>query len=139
MEMFRGRRPGGYRAGVTGEASRRRLRAAGHAFAANARNPAVRRLQLGSAGACTAPWAFTVVLSVYALYEGGLVGEIARLRQAPRTATVRVLTEMDLRLLDAERFLLVVTGRESSREATSDHVDALLERFTPGEPSPEVP
>jgi CRP-like cAMP-binding protein len=62
---------------------------------------------------------------------GELVGEIALLRQVPRTATVRALTEMDLRLLDADRFICVVTGWETSREVTRGHVDELLERFSP--------
>jgi len=56
---------------VTGEGWRRRLRVAGQSFVASARNPAVRRIQLGFAGACTAEWTFTVVLSVYAFNQGG--------------------------------------------------------------------
>jgi MFS family permease len=68
---------------------------------------------------------------------GDLVGEIALLRQVPRTATVRALTEMDLRLLEADRFVCVVTGWETSREVTSGHVEELLERFSPGRPSSE--
>jgi MFS family permease len=63
---------------------------------------------------------------------GELVGEIALLRRVPRTATVRALTEMDLRLLEADRFVGVVTGWETSREITSGHVDELLDRFSPG-------
>jgi MFS family permease len=69
---------------------------------------------------------------------GELVGEIALLRDVPRTATVRALTEMDLRLLDTDRFLLVVTGWQSSRAVTSEHVDQLLDRFSPGD-SPSGP
>jgi hypothetical protein len=68
---------------------------------------------------------------------GELVGEIALLRQVPRTATVRAVTEMDLRLLDADRFVCVVTGWETSRAVTSGHVDELLDRFSPEtEPEP---
>lgn len=67
---------------------------------------------------------------------GDLVGEIALLRQIPRTATVRATTEMDLRLLDADRFVCVVTGWETSREVTRGHVDELLDRFSP-RPYPE--
>jgi CRP-like cAMP-binding protein len=66
---------------------------------------------------------------------GDLVGEIALLRQVPRTATVRALTEMDLRLLDGDRFICVVTGWETTRTMTSGHVDELLDRFSP-EPGP---
>jgi len=71
---------------------------------------------------------------------GDLVGEIALLRRVPRTATVRAVTEMDLRLLDADRFVCVVTGWETSRAVTSGRVDELLDRFSPGaspEPEPE--
>ena len=63
---------------------------------------------------------------------GDLVGEIALLRDVPRTATVRAATEMDLRLLAADRFVCVVTGWETSREMTRGHVDELLDRFSPG-------
>jgi MFS family permease len=69
---------------------------------------------------------------------GELVGEIALLRQVPRTATVRALTELDVKLLDADRFICVVTGWGSSREVSSGRVDELLDRFSPGsEPEPE--
>jgi MFS family permease len=69
---------------------------------------------------------------------GDLVGEIALLRQVPRTATVQATTEMRLRLLDADRFVCVVTGWETSRELSRGHVDELLERFSPGsEPQPD--
>ena len=68
---------------------------------------------------------------------GELVGEIALLRQVPRTATVRATTAMDVRLLDGDRFVGVVTGWETSREVTSGHVDELLERFSPGDPTQE--
>ncbi len=70
---------------MRGDGSGRRLRTAGHAFAASARNPAVRRIQLGFAGACTAEWTFTVVLSVYAFQQGGAeaVGLVSLVRMLP--------------------------------------------------------
>jgi len=71
---------------------------------------------------------------------GELVGEIALLRQVPRTATVRATSDMDVRLLDSDRFVCVVTGWETSREVTRGHVDGLLGRFSPGpDPEPESP
>src|SRR3982751_3585450 len=71
--------------GVRGHGSRRRLHAAAHSFLVSAENPAVRRILLGFAGACTAEWAFTVVLSVYAFQQGGAaaVGLISLLRMLP--------------------------------------------------------
>jgi MFS family permease len=71
---------------------------------------------------------------------GELVGEIALLRQVPRTATVHATTEMDVRLLESDRFVCVVTGWETSREVTRGHVDGLLDRFSPApDPEPEPP
>ena len=66
---------------------------------------------------------------------GDLVGEIALLRRVPRTATVRAATAMELRLLDGDRFVCVVTGWETSREVTRGHVDDLLDRFSPDSPT----
>jgi hypothetical protein len=40
---------------------------------------------------------------------------------------------MELRELDADRFVGVVTGWETSREVTRGHVDQLLDRFSPGD------
>ena len=68
---------------------------------------------------------------------GELVGEIALLRQVPRTATVRALTDLDVKLLDADRFICVVTGWGTSREVSSGRVDELLDRFSPdADPEP---
>jgi hypothetical protein len=44
---------------------------------------------------------------------------------------------MQVRLLDADRFVGVVTGWETSREVTRGHVDELLERFSPDPPTVE--
>lgn len=75
-------------------------------------------------------------LPIATVGPGELVGEIALLRHVRRTATVRAVTEMDLRLLDVDRFVCVVTGWETSREVTSEYVDERLARFSP-DPSPE--
>jgi MFS family permease len=70
---------------VASEGSGNRLRVAAASFATNARDPALRRTQAGFAGACTAEWAFTVVLSVYAFQSGGAtaVGVVSLLRMLP--------------------------------------------------------
>jgi hypothetical protein len=66
------------------------------------------------------------------LGAGELVGEIGLLRHVPRTATVRALTDLDLRRIDGNRFLRVVSGWETTSARASDHVDDLLDRFSPG-------
>jgi len=71
------------------------------------------------------------------LGPGELVGEIALLRQVPRTATVRALTDLRLRRLEGSRFVRVVTGWETTSVRTSGHVDDLLDRFSPEPPAPE--
>jgi hypothetical protein len=74
---------------------------------------------------------------VATLGPGDLVGEIALLRRVPRTATVRALTDLDLRHLEGDRFVRVVTGWESSSARTSGHVDLLLDRFSPETTTPD--
>ena len=71
------------------------------------------------------------------LGPGELVGEIALLRDVPRTATVRALTDLRLRRLEGSRFVRVVTGWETTSVRTSGHVDELLDRFSPEPPPPE--
>src|SRR5215213_4234460 len=107
----------GYGSGVTGEGSRRRLHAASRSFAASAENPAVRRIQLGFAGACTAEWAFTVVLSVYAYEQGGAaaVGLVSVLRMLPSA----VLAPFASASADRWRRDLVVTLVSLTRCATA--------------------
>jgi len=91
----------------------RRLRAAGQSFVASARNPSVRRIQLGFLGACTAEWAFTVVLAVYAYEQGGpeAVGLVSLLRMLPSA----VLTPFASAIADRWRRDLVLTAVSTLR------------------------
>jgi hypothetical protein len=45
---------------------------------------------------------------------------------------VRAVTDLNLRRLEGDRFVRVVTGWETSTARTSGHIDDLLDRFTPG-------
>lgn len=121
--MFRRPSGNGYGAGM-GDGSRRRLRAATRSFAASARNPAVRRIQLGFAGACTAEWAFTVVLSVYAFEQGGAkaVGLVSLLRMLPSA----VLAPFASALADRWRRDLVLTLVSATRCVTAAGITVLV-------------
>jgi hypothetical protein len=64
---------------------RMRLQGAAAAFASNAVNSNLRRVQLSFLGAWTAEWAFTVALGIVAYRDGGAtaVGLVGLLRMAP--------------------------------------------------------
>jgi hypothetical protein len=63
-----------------------------------------------------------------ALGPGDFFGEIALLRNVPRTATVRALTPLRLFALDGETFVATVTGHPASAEAAGSIVAARLPR-----------
>jgi len=60
------------------------------------------------------------------LGRGDFFGEIALLRDVPRTATVRALDELRLYALERDDFIAVVTGHAPSREAADSVVAARL-------------
>ena len=70
---------------------------------------------------------------VATLGRGDLFGEIALLRDVPRTATVRARTDLRLQSLAREAFLPVVTGYRASAGQASTRVDDQLERYHPVE------
>ncbi|HEX4699954.1 MAG TPA: MFS transporter [Actinomycetes bacterium] len=70
--------------------------------------------------------------TVTTLGPGDLFGEIALLRQVPRTATVVARTDLVLASLRSQRFLSVVTGFRSSAAEAQVGVDGRLDRFAPG-------
>jgi hypothetical protein len=57
---------------------------------------------------------------------GGSLGEIALLRDIPRTGTVRARTDSDLYALEREEFLAAVTGHAESEDAAEAVVGARL-------------
>ena len=67
---------------------------------------------------------------------GGLYGKADAVEFRVSGGNLAV-TDMQVRLLDADRFVGVVTGWETSREVTRGHVDELLERFSPDPPAVE--
>lgn len=67
------------------------------------------------------------------LGPGDGFGEIALLRDVPRTATVRAVDELHLQVLAGETFVLMVTGYPPSRRESEQVVGERLDRFTPGD------
>ncbi|HEY6747936.1 MAG TPA: MFS transporter [Mycobacteriales bacterium] len=66
------------------------------------------------------------------LEPGQAFGEIALLRQVPRTATVRAATELRLQALARDQFLPIVTGFTPSAFEAGVSVDTMLDRYRPG-------
>ena len=66
---------------------------------------------------------------------GEHVGEVALLRDVPRTATVTAVTPMKLLTLDREAFLEAVTGHPQSHE----RAEAIVEERLPDEPATSGP
>jgi Cyclic nucleotide-binding domain len=63
---------------------------------------------------------------------GGYFGEIALLRDVPRTATVRAKADVELLALDREDFIAAVTGHAASAEAADSVIAARLGSLRPG-------
>jgi MFS family permease len=63
---------------------------------------------------------------------GGYFGEIALLRDIPRTATVRAKDDVELRALDRDDFLGAVTGHAASAEAADSVIATRLSQLRPG-------
>ena len=65
--------------------------------------------------------------SIRTLGEGAEFGQIALLRDVPRTATVVALTDVELWTLDREAFLFAVTGSSRSAQVAHEMTEELLD------------
>jgi MFS family permease len=69
---------------------------------------------------------------VNVMEPGGYFGEIALLRDIPRTATVRAKNDVQLLALDREDFIAAVTGHAASAEAADSVIATRLGSLRPG-------
>ena len=74
---------------------------------------------------------------VATLGPGEGFGEIALMRQVPRTATVRAADELRLQALRSDHFLPVVLGFTPSAREAGTVVDSMLDRFRPRDDADE--
>jgi CRP-like cAMP-binding protein len=61
----------------------------------------------------------------------GFFGEIALVRDVPRTATVRAVSDLELYTLERDDFIAAVTGHAPSAEAADAVVATRLRRLGP--------
>jgi CRP-like cAMP-binding protein len=66
------------------------------------------------------------------LGPGGYVGEIALLRDVPRTATVTAATEVRFLCLERDVFLRTMTGHEPARAAAHSAAETRLGELDAG-------